>query len=187
VFGGGAPGPYGEDAPPAPLSVYGASKLAGEHLIRQAGPRHVVVRSSGLYGVAGSAGKGGNFVETMLRLAGEGKPLRVVEDQVSTPTYTLDLAEAIARLVATDPPGGVYHLTNAGECSWFEFARRIFALSGRAAEISPTTSAEYKAPAARPPHSVLRNARVAALGLPPLRPWPEALEAYLRAKGHLGR
>jgi dTDP-4-dehydrorhamnose reductase len=187
VFGAGPPGPYREDAPPAPLSVYGGSKLAGEHLIRQASPRHVVVRSSGLYGVAGSAGKGGNFVETMLRLAGEGKPLRVVEDQVSTPTYTLDLAEAIARLVAADPPGGVYHLTNAGGCSWFEFARRIFALSGRAAEISPTTSAEYQAPAARPPHSVLRNARVAALGLPPLRPWPEALEAYLRAKGHLGR
>jgi dTDP-4-dehydrorhamnose reductase len=187
VFGGGPPGPYGEDAPPAPLSVYGASKLAGEHLIRQAGPRHVVVRSSGLYGVAGSAGKGGNFVETMLRVAGEGKPLRVVEDQVSTPTYTLDLAEAIARLVAADPPGGVYHLTNAGECSWFEFARRIFALCGRTAQLTPTTSAEYKAPAARPPHSVLRNARAAALGLPPLRPWPEALQAYLHAKGHLGR
>jgi dTDP-4-dehydrorhamnose reductase len=187
VFGGGPPGPYAEDAPPAPLSVYGASKLAGEHLIRQASPRHVVVRSSGLYGVAGSAGKGGNFVETMLRLAGEGKPLRVVEDQVSTPSYTLDLAEAIARLVAADPPGGVYHLTNAGECSWFEFARRIFTLCGRAAQLSPTASAEYKAPAARPPHSVLRNARAAALGLSPLRPWAQALEAYLRAKGHLGR
>jgi dTDP-4-dehydrorhamnose reductase len=187
VFGGGPTGPYAEDAPPAPLSVYGGSKLAGEHLIRQASPRHVVVRSSGLYGVAGSAGKGGNFVETMLRVAREGKPLRVVEDQVSTPTYTLDLAEAIARLLAADPPGGVYHLTNAGECSWFEFARRIFTLCGRAAQLSPTTSAEYKAPAARPAHSVLRNARAAALGLPPLRPWPEALEAYLRAKGHLRR
>jgi dTDP-4-dehydrorhamnose reductase len=187
VFGGGPPGPYSEAALPAPLSVYGASKLAGEHLIRQASPRHVVVRSSGLYGVAGSAGKGGNFVETMLRVAGEGKPLRVVEDQVSTPTYTLDLAEAIARLVAADPPGGVYHLTSAGECSWFEFARRIFTLCSRAAQLSPTTSAEYKAPAARPPHSVLRNTRAAALGLSPLRPWPEALEAYLRAKGHLGR
>jgi dTDP-4-dehydrorhamnose reductase len=187
VFGGGPPGPYAEDATPAPLSVYGASKLAGEHLVRQAGAHHVIVRSSGLYGVAGSAGKGGNFVETMLRLAGEGKAIRVVDDQVSAPTYTADLADAIARLVHADPPGGVYHLTNAGECSWFEFARRIFALTGRAAQLSPTTSAEYRAPARRPSHSVLRNARAAALGLPPLRPWPEALEAYLRAKGHLGR
>jgi dTDP-4-dehydrorhamnose reductase len=187
VFGGGPPGPYAEDAAPAPLSVYGVSKLAGEQLIRQASPRHIVVRSSGLYGVAGSAGKGGNFVETMLRLASEGKPLRVVDDQVSAPTYTGDLAHAIARLLQADAPGGVYHLTNAGECSWFEFARQIFTLCGRASQLSPTTSAEYKAPAPRPPYSVLRNTRAAVLGLPPLRPWPEALDAYLRAKGHLAR
>ena len=187
VFGGGPPGPYAEDAAPAPLSVYGVSKLAGEQLVRQASPRHIVVRSSGLYGVAGSAGKGGNFVETMLRLASEGKPLRVVDDQVSAPTYTEDLAHAIARLLQADAPGGVYHLTNAGECSWFEFARQIFTLCGRAAQLSPTTSAEYKAPAPRPSYSVLQNTRAAGLGLPPLRPWPEALDAYLRAKGHLAR
>jgi dTDP-4-dehydrorhamnose reductase len=189
AFGGGSPGapprPYTEDTPPAPLSVYGASKVAGERRVRAAGPDHVVVRSSGLYGVAGSAGKGGNFVETMLRLARQGAPVKVVNDQVLGPTYTADLAEGIARLIAADPPGGLYHLTNAGACSWFEFAGRIFERCRLSPDLQPTTSAEYNAPARRPPYSVLANARAAALGLAPLRPWSEALDAYLRAKGHL--
>jgi dTDP-4-dehydrorhamnose reductase len=185
VFGGDRPGPYPESAPPAPLSAYGTSKLAGEYLVRQASERHVVVRSAGLYGVAGSSGKGGNFVETMLRLSREGRPIRVVDDQVLGPTYTADLAEAVVRLLAVDPPGGVYHLTNGGACSWFAFARRIFDLAGRAPDLAPTTSAAFGAPARRPANSVLLNTRAAALGLPPLRAWDEALRAYLTAKGHL--
>jgi dTDP-4-dehydrorhamnose reductase len=184
VFGGGPPGPYAEDAPPAPVNVYGESKLAGERLVRDASPEHLVVRSSGLYGLAGSSGKGGNFVETMLRLARAGQDVTVVDDQVLGPTYTADLADAIGRLLAADPPGGVYHLTNAGACSWFEFARRIFALCGLAPKLEPTTSAAYAAPARRPAHSVLANTRAPALGLSPLRPWSDALAAYLRAKGH---
>src|SRR5262249_13217909 len=111
VFGGAGGGPFAEGAPPAPLNAYGASKLAGEQLVRAASPRHLVVRTCGLYGLAGSRGKGGNFVETMLRLARAGNPIRVVDDQVVAPTYTLDLAQAIQRLLAVDPPGGVYHLT----------------------------------------------------------------------------
>jgi dTDP-4-dehydrorhamnose reductase len=193
VFGDGRPGspprpyaPYTEDARPAPLSVYGRSKLAGERRVQDASPRHIVVRSSGLYGVAGSAGKGGNFIETMLRLARAGSRIRVVNDQVVGPTYTADLAEAIARLLTAAPPGGIFHLTNAGACSWFEFANRIFARCRLTPDLAPTTSAEFNAPAPRPPYSVLANTRAAALGLPPLRPWPEALDAYLRAKGHVG-
>jgi dTDP-4-dehydrorhamnose reductase len=185
VFGAAGPGPYGEDAPPAPLNAYGVSKLAGELLVRQASPRHLVVRSSGLYGRAGSSGKGGNFVETMLRLARAGKPIRVVDDQVLAPTYTADLAEALAALVAVDPPGGVYHLTNAGSCSWFEFARRLFALCGLTPDLAPTSSEAYGAPARRPTNSVLTNTRFAALGLASLRAWPDALAAYLRARGPL--
>ncbi len=185
VFGAGAPGPYAENAPPAPLSAYGTSKLAGESLVRQASPRHLVVRSSGLYGVAGSSGKGGNFVETMLRLARDGRPIRVVADQVLAPTYTADLADAVARLLAADPPGGVYHLTNAGACSWFAFAERIFELAGLAPALTPTTSAAFGAPARRPANSVLLDTRAADLGLAPLRPWSEALRAYLAAKHHL--
>ena len=188
VFGGGSSEPrrpYAEDAPPAPLSLYGKSKLAGERQIQDASADHLVVRSSGLYGVAGSAGKGGNFVETMLRLARRGDRIKVVHDQVLGPTYTADLAEGIARLLAATPPGGIYHLTNAGACSWFDFASRIFELCALAPDLAPTTSAEYKAPADRPPYSVLANTRAAALGLPPLRPWYEALKDYLRVKGHL--
>jgi dTDP-4-dehydrorhamnose reductase len=185
VFGGRGPGPFAEDAPPAPLSAYGTSKLAGEYLVAQASARHLVIRSSGLYGVAGSSGKGGNFVETMLRLARAGQPIRVVDDQVLAPTYTADLAEAITRLLAVDPPGGIYHLTNSGACSWFQFARAIFARCGLQPDIMPTTSEAFGAPARRPPNSVLANTRLLALGLAPLRPWSDALHAYLLAKGHL--
>ena len=185
VFGGSGPGPFTEDATPAPLNAYGVSKLAGESCVRNAGPRHLVIRSSGLYGVAGSRGKGGNFVETMRRLAHEQKPIRVVDDQVLSPTYTADLAEAVVQLLAADPPGGVYHLTNGGACSWFEFARRIFALCELAPDLTVTTSAAFGAPARRPANSVLANTRAATLGLAPLRPWPDALAAYLAAKGQL--
>jgi dTDP-4-dehydrorhamnose reductase len=185
---GGPPGPYGEDAAPAPVSAYGMSKLAGERLVlhaSRADVQHVVVRSSGLYGVAGPSGKASNFVETMLRLAREGKPIRVVNDQVLTPTYTADLAQAIARLLAANPPGGVYHLTNGEGCSWYDFARRIFELCDLDASLTPITSEAFGAPARRPsPNGVLLNTRAAALGLPPLRPWHEALRAYLEAKGH---
>lgn len=187
VFGGAGPGPYTEDAAPAPLSAYGVSKLAGEWCVRSAGPRHLVIRSSGLYGVAGSRGKGGNFVETMLRLAHEQKPIRVVDDQVLSPTYTADLAEAVVRLLAADPPGGVYHLTNGGACSWFEFARRIFDLCDLRPDLAATSSAAFGARARRPSNSVLVSTRLETLGLAPLRPWPEALAAYLAATERLRR
>jgi dTDP-4-dehydrorhamnose reductase len=185
VFGGAGEGPYTEDSPPAPLNAYGVSKLAGELLVRNAGPRHVVIRTSGLYGVAGPSGKSSNFVEIMLRLAREGKAIRVVDDQVLAPTYTADLADAVRRFLRADPPGGLYHVASGGGCSWYEFARQIFAFCGIQANLAPTTSEAYGAPARRPRQSVLVGARWAALGLPPLRPWPEALRAYLAAQGHL--
>jgi dTDP-4-dehydrorhamnose reductase len=131
-----------------------------------------------LYGVWGSGGKGGNFVETMLRVAGQGKPLRVVSDQVCTPTYTADLAAATIALLGTGQYG-VYHLTSAGACSWYDFAAAIFRLSGIAADLSPISSRDYGTPARRGNYSVLSNAKYAALGLPPLRPWEEALAVYL--------
>ena len=149
VFGAAGPGPFPETAPPAPLSAYGASKLAGEHLVLAAAGSHLVIRTSGLYGVRGSRGKGGNFVETMLRLVREGRPIRVVDDQVLAPTPTADLAEATARLLAVGPPGGIYHLTSAGACSWFEFAGRIFALAGLAPALTPISSATFGARTAR--------------------------------------
>jgi dTDP-4-dehydrorhamnose reductase len=173
--------PYAEMEPPGPVSVYGLSKLAGEYLVRALCPRHFVIRTCGLYGVWGSGGKGGNFVEAMLRRAGECQPLRVVADQVCTPTYTADLATATAGVVATGRYG-LYHLTNGNSCSWYEFARAIFELAGVAASVAAITSAEYAAAARRPGYSVLAKPAYEALGLPPLRPWREALAAYLHER-----
>jgi dTDP-4-dehydrorhamnose reductase len=176
--------PYREGDAPGPVSVYGLSKLAGEYLVRSLCPRHLVVRTCGLYGVHGSGGKGTNFVETMLRLAGQGKPLRVVADQVLTPSYTVDVAAAVVELLRSGQTG-LYHLTNAGSCSWHDFAAAIFALSGLRPDLSPTTSAAYGAAARRPAYSVLSAEKYHQSGLAPLRPWQEALAAYLqeRTKG----
>lgn len=184
VFSGTARRPYREDDPPSPVNAYGASKAAGERLVALANPRHYIVRSSGLYGVAGASGKGGNFVETMLRLAREGRPLRVVNDQVLSPTSTADLAAALVRLVSTEAYG-VYHLTNAGAISWHDFAALIFRRAGIEAQLTPVSSAEYGAPAPRPAYSVLANDRLRSLGLPALRPITEALDGYLHQKGYL--
>jgi len=174
--------PYHETDPAGPVNAYGLSKLAGEYLVRGLCPRHFVIRTCGLYGLGGSGGKGSNFVETMLRLAGEGKPLRVVADQVCTPSHTVDVAAATAALLGTGRPG-FYHLTNAGSCSWFEFARTVLEQAGVRANLSPITSQEYGAAARRPAYSVLSAAAYEALGLPPLRPWKDALAAYLEERG----
>jgi len=184
VFGGEKRTPYTEDDAPNPLNVYGVSKLAGEYFVRHICPKHFIIRTSGLYGVAGSSGKGGNFVETMIRLAKEGKPIRVVIDQVLTPTYTKDLAQKLKELLQTEAYG-LYHITNSGQCSWYEFAGKIFEFLGMKPDFSPTTSADFGAKAKRPAYSVLAHERLKQLGLDDLRPWPEALEAYLKEKGHL--
>jgi dTDP-4-dehydrorhamnose reductase len=170
--------PWAERDAPGPVSVYGLSKLAGEYLVRALCPRHLVLRTCGLYGIWGSGGKGGNFVETMLRVAGQGKQLRVVADQVCTPSYTADVAAATVGLLQTGRYG-LFHVTNAGSCTWYEFACAIFEQAGVAADVTPITSAEYGAPARRPAYSVLEPAACRGLGLAPLRPWREALAAYL--------
>jgi len=179
VFDGTRRTPYRESDTPNPLSIYGASKLRGEELARERCSKSLVFRVSGLFGVARSSGKGGtNFVETVLRLAREGRALRVVADQVLGPSYTLDLAGKVWSVV---PAGasGLCHLTNAGATSWYGFARRTLELAGLAADLEPVTSAEYGARARRPPYSVLAHDRLGALGEDDLRPWDEALAAYL--------
>ena len=178
VFGGEKQIPYREDDTPNPLSVYGVSKLAGESFVRHNCPKHYVVRTSGLYGVAGSRSKGGNFVETMIHLAREGKSIRVVNDQVLSPTFTRDLAEKLKELLQTGKYG-VYHLTNSGQCSWYEFASTIFDLAGLKPDFGPATSVEYKAKARRPAYSVLANANIKHVGIQDARGWRAALSAYL--------
>jgi len=178
IFDGRKGTPYTEDDLPNPVSVYGMSKLAGECFVRSICPKHFVVRTSGLYGIAGSRAKGGNFVETMIRLPEKGQPIHVVNDQVLTPTYTKDLAEKLKELLQTKAYG-LYHITNSGECSWYEFAQAIFDVLSVNADLKPITSAVYGAKARRPAYSVLANARLEALHLAPLGAWREALEAYL--------
>src|SRR5260370_32068535 len=155
--------------PTGRISIYGLSQLTGEFMVRTHCPRHFVIRTCGLYGASGSGGKGGNFVQTMLRLAGEGKPLRVVADQVCTPSYTVDVTQATAALVQTGC-FGLYHLTNAGSCSWDEFAGAIFKLARLEAMVTAIPSREYAAAARRPSFSALYTAAYAALVLPELRP-----------------
>jgi dTDP-4-dehydrorhamnose reductase len=173
--------PWAETDAPGPVSAYGLSKLAGEYLARALCPRHLVVRTCGLYGFASGGGKGSNFVETVLRLAAEGRPLRVVADQVCTPTSAADVAAAVVALLAKGRPG-LYHVTSSGACSWYEFARAVFELAGVSAEVTPITSQEYGAAARRPGYSVLAPAGLALLNLPPLQPWREALADYLRQR-----
>lgn len=189
VFDGAARSPYAEDALPNPISVYGASKLAGEYLVRNFLTKHIIIRTTGLYGVAGASGKGGNFVETMLRLARSGVPVRVVADQVMTPTSSADLAEAVAELVRREGsdqvPYGLYHVTNAGQCSWYELAKAIFEICRLEVDLAPITTAQSGAKAKRPAYSVLDHRRWITAGFRELRPWREALLDYLSAKGHL--
>lgn len=184
VFDGERRSPYGEADAPNPLNVYGVSKLAGEYFVRNICPRHLVVRTSGLYGAAGARGKGGNFVETMIRLAAEGRPIRVVDDEVLTPTYAKDLAALIKGLLERGFYG-LFHVTNAGECSWFEFAGKIFGLLGLAPDFDSTTAAVFGAAARRPAYSVLAHQRLAQCGMDTMRPWAEALAAYLAETGRL--
>jgi len=185
VFDGRAREPYSEDAPARPLSVYGCSKLAGEILVRASGANHAIVRSSGLYGAAGSRAKGGNFLSAILGRAERGEPLRVVDDQVSAPTFTADLARAIKdltdRLSGHPEHSGVFHVTNAGETTWCAFARAFLALKGIPAAIEGISSEAYASPARRPAYSVLANHRLRALGLEQPRPIIEALAAYVGA------
>jgi dTDP-4-dehydrorhamnose reductase len=185
VFGldAGRRPPFAEDDPPGPVSVYGLSKLAGEYLVRSVCPRHLIVRTCGLYGVWGVGGKGGNFVETMLRVAGQGKPLLVVDDQRCTPTYTADLADAIAALV-TRSAEGLYHATNAGDCTWYGFATEIFRQSGVQADLTPITSEQFGSPARRPGYSVLSTGKLEQAGIAQPRPWRDALAAYLRERSN---
>jgi dTDP-4-dehydrorhamnose reductase len=177
VFEGDAEIGYGEDDLPAPVNLYGLSKAAGERAVRLACADTLVVRGAGLFGHAGSSGKGGNFVETMLAKADVGEAISVVDDQVVSPTATHDLAERILLLLEHGALPGLYHAVNAGSCSWFGFAAAIFRLAGVSPALEPRTTTEADVP--RPRRSVLLDTKTGALGLPPMRPWEDALGWYL--------
>jgi dTDP-4-dehydrorhamnose reductase len=185
VFGGQAQRtPLDEDAATAPINVYGETKLKGETLARQAHDDVVVARVASLFGVAGASGKGGNFVETMIKYGRERGALKVVADQVMSPTSSWDAAEAILDLIKVEAPAGLYHVVNSGAASWHEFAAAIIDRAGVAATVSPIPTSEFPTPARRPPYSVLTNGKVEkALGRS-MPAWQDALDRYLGAKGH---
>lgn len=180
VFDGQRDTPYGESDLPRPQNVYGVSKLAGEGLVALTWQRSFVVRTCGLYGVAGSSGKGGNFVETMLKKAAEGNTIKVVRDQVLTPTFTGDLAIAISQLIRSDHYG-LYHVSAEGQCSWYEFAKQIFELQGVAVDLKPVSTSEFPSPVRRPAYSVLSKQKLHAVDIH-MPPWQEGLKCYLAAR-----
>lgn len=179
VFDGQKREPYLETDCPRPLSVYGASKLAGEHLVRAITPRHLIVRVSSLFDVGGSRSRGGaSFPSIMLDLARRGQTITVPEDQFHSPTYAPDAATTIAQLLEAGVTG-LAHVSNAGWCSWYEFAGAIFALAGLQPDLRPGRFADLPPRPARPQYSVLAHGTLRAAGIPAPRPWPEALRDYL--------
>jgi dTDP-4-dehydrorhamnose reductase len=172
VFDGSATTPYREDAPVAPVSAYGRTKAEGERLALGLNPgRAYVVRTAWLYGAHGP-----NFAKTMLRLAAQKDTVSVVTDQVGQPTWTADLAERVVEMLDAEAPAGIYHGTNSGQASWWEFAREVFSLAGLDPDrVQPTDSSRFLRPAPRPAYSVLGSEAWTRAGLPPMRDWRDAL------------
>ncbi|MDQ0574679.1 dTDP-4-dehydrorhamnose reductase [Agromyces albus] len=177
VFDGHATVPYAEVTPRAPISAYGRTKAAGEELVLERNPDGAyVVRTAWLYGAHGP-----NFAKTMLAIAASRDTWSVVDDQLGQPTWTADLAAHIVALLDADAPAGIYHGTNSGAATWFEFARAVLEESGLDPErITPTDSSAFVRPAPRPSYSVLGHEAWAAAGLSEMRPWREALADAVR-------
>lgn len=179
VFDGLKNSPYTEQDFPMPLNVYGNSKLAGEYFVRTDNPRHFVVRVSGIYGSHPCRAKGNlNFVETMLKLSRERDELRVVNDEFVTPTPTAEVARQLVVLSRTTDYG-LYHATSEGGCSWYEFAKAIFELSGVKVRLEPARPGEFPAKVARPKYSVLENAALKRSSRNVFKHWKKGLEQYL--------
>jgi dTDP-4-dehydrorhamnose reductase len=179
VFDGGRRKPYRENDPAVPLNVYGNTKLAGELFIRAATNKHFILRTSALYGQNPCRAKGGrNFVELMLKLAAERDELRVVNDEVVSPTLTEDLAKQIVLLSRTDS-FGLYHATAEGSCSWFEFAKKIFEIAEMNVKVVVAGANEFPMKVPRPKYSVLENHGLKALGLNSFPSWEDSLRSYL--------
>ena len=172
VFDGNGTRPYREDDITCPNSVYGTSKLMGENFVREFCSKYFVVRTAWLYG------EGNNFVRTMLKLSETNSELNVVNDQFGSPTSTVDLAKAIIDLMNTEHYG-VYHGTCEGQCSWYDFAKKIFEIKNIDIKVNPVTSEEFKRPAPRPAYSVLDNFMLKLVGLNSFRTWEKSLEEYL--------
>lgn len=167
VFAGDGDKPYPEEAPIAPRSAYGRTKAAGEWAVRAEQPEHLIVRTAWLYGASGPC-----FPKSIARAAMTRDSLDVVADQVGQPTWTVDLADLVLRLVEAEAPAGVYHGTSSGAGSWFEFAQEVVGAAGRPREmVHATTSVDFARPAPRPAYSVLGHDRLLEVGVAPIGHW----------------
>ena len=176
VFDGESKRPYLESDPVCPINEYGRSKWMGEDYVRNLCRRHLIVRTSWLYGPGGQ-----NFADEMLRQAADRSELEVVDDQVGSPTYSRDLAAKTLELVELGGQG-TYHVTNSGQCSKYEFACRTFEISNLKVTVHPVPSSKFPRPAPRPRYSVLESRRLLRDSIPPMRPWQDALADYLESK-----
>ncbi|KPI56295.1 spore coat protein [Clostridioides difficile] len=173
VFDGLSKYPYREDNKTEPNSVYGSSKLMGENFVQRFSHKYFILRTAWLYG------DGSNFVKTMIRLSVENKEISVVDDQFGSPTSTVDLSKAIINLMETDNYG-IYHATCEGECSWYDFAKKIFELKNIDIKVNPIKSKDFKSKAQRPAYSVLDNFMLKLIGLNSFRKWEQSIEEYLK-------
>ncbi|MEM2742009.1 MAG: dTDP-4-dehydrorhamnose reductase [Nitrososphaeria archaeon] len=183
VFDGSRGKPYTEDDTPNPINSYGISKLAGELFTRQ-NPKYYIIRVASLFGVAGASGKDGNFVETIIAKARKNEPISVVDDMWMSPTYTKDAALVIKKVLELRLPYGIYHATNKGYCTWFQFAKEIFKLTGIKADLKPIKTYQLQMKAKRPQFSALESIKLPKYAIQARR-WENALYDYLVEKGHI--
>ena len=178
VFDGEKNAPYTETDRPHPLNVYANTKLAGEYFISAEAEDYIIARVSGIYGKTRCMAKGGNFINTMLRLYREGKSIRVVTDEILTPTSTVEISRQLELMIETKTHG-LFHVTQEGACSWHEFAQAIFDILQLDVNVAETTTSEFVSPVKRPFYSVLENAALKKLGINIMKDWREALEEFL--------
>jgi dTDP-4-dehydrorhamnose reductase len=183
VFDGTKKEPYTEDDVPAPINTYGISKLAAEHFTRQ-NPKHYIIRIASVFGKAGASGKGGNFVETMITKAKNNDPITVIDDMWMSPTYTKNASSIIKEIAEKQLPSGVYHATNKGYCSWYQFAEQIFQFTSLTPELMPIKTDQLTMKAKRPQFSALKSTKLTNYDIE-VPTWQEALREYLIEKGHI--
>jgi dTDP-4-dehydrorhamnose reductase len=175
IFDGLKRDAYVEEDAPNPRSVYGKSKLAGEDLVRRYCPNHLIIRTSWLFGANGS-----NFLRTIVNAAWRGEPLRIVNDQRGSPSYTKDVASHTRKMIERGCTA-TYHLTNSGSCTWYELSRKALDCLGiKNIQVTPVSTSEFPLPAPRPANSILANARLVQDGLPLMRPWQAAVQDYVK-------
>lgn len=180
VFDGQKKAPYLETDQPKPLNVYANSKLAGEYFVETIAKKYFILRVSGIYGKAPCIGKGGNnFVELMLKLSKTRPEIRVVDDEILTPTSTVEIARQIVKILQANPPYGLYHCTAEGSCSWYQFAKEIFEITRPTMAFNKALPGEFKVEVNRPTYSVLENKHLKDQGINIMRHWKEGLREYL--------